>query len=375
MCLIEVFEIASQKENGFPFFNWREIFSLGAAKQVETETVLQNGWTLFGFDFENAVAIFLDVGPDLNLSIAPFCYDEQVKQAKGVAVVSFQEFVQLASQIEIDHLQIVQLYSMGHCGSTLLHNVFNKVPDAWCISEPKVFFDLAIWRYETNPALMLNLADAALKFVTLFPFASLAKVLVIKHFSQVNAILPVMRAISPRAQNLFLYRDGISWANSFYGFAQRNAGVKMKIAPELREFSWRVISGNAPLSDLNGLVDLKAETVTFDSLVAIAWVLHVRNFTKAREAKMNFFAVRYDELTGDRLTVIRQILSYCGMNPDFGETSLVAFDIDSHLGTKTSHDIEVSKFDDENYRRIEDIYANPRVSLDPKMMLPNADIR
>jgi hypothetical protein len=320
---------------------------------------------------KNAVAIFLDVGKDCELSAAPFCYDEQFKRANRISVVGLAQFVELAADIKSNQ-KLVHLYSMGHCGSTLLHNVFNKVPDVGSISEPKVFFDLAIARRDLDPDLMLQLACAALKFISLFPAASQAKTLVLKHFSQVNTILPIMQQAAPQARNVFLYRDGNSWTNSFYGYAQRRAGVKLEIPKDNRDFSWYVISGNAPSSELEDLVDLHADTVTFDSLVAVAWALHVRDYLEARNAKMKFFAVRYNELEQNRVTVIKQILQACDLNADFAEATLSAFDTDSHQGTKTTRDIAVEKLDSESYRRIANILANPRVNFDPDLMLPNS---
>lgn len=147
--MIDVFDIVSLNENGFPYFNWRQIFSVGPARQIAAEKILEEGWTLFGFDFENRVAIFLNIGADADLSRPPFCYDKQVKLAKRITVVSFEQFISLAKELNLNP-RLVQLYSIGHCGSTLLHNVFNRVPNAICISEPKVFFDLAFFRHDLD---------------------------------------------------------------------------------------------------------------------------------------------------------------------------------------------------------------------------------
>jgi hypothetical protein len=369
--MIDVFEIVGRKDSGFPYFDWRGIYDLSSPKQEPDQIVLQIGWTLFGFDFENAVAVFLDVGADCNLALTPFCFDEQVRRAKRLTVVTLDQFTSLAEQVDITH-RLVQVYNMGHCGSTLLHNVFNKVPDVWCVSEPKVFFDLALWRYDLEQDVILKLSCAAFKFITRFPAAEKSKTLVIKHFSQPNSILPVLFKATPDAKNLFMYRDGTSWCNSIFGFVQRLIGMTMNVAHEKRAFQWLMMSGKAPLSELDGIIDMEAKMVTFDQLAAVAWWLHVRDYRLALNAGMRFYAFRFNELKLDRVDVIRNIFNYCGLQKELAVTTLGAFDTDSHEGTATAHDKEVETFNAENYRRIAEIFTNPRVNIDPDLRLPNS---
>ncbi len=370
--MLNVFDIISLNEKGFPYFNWLENFSVGPAKKIEVDDILEEGWTLFGFDFENRVAVFLDVGANSDLSVAPFIYDEQLKLAKRITVVSLEQFISIANEVSLSR-ELVQIYNIGHCGSTLLHNVFNKVPHVKCLSEPKAFFDLAFCRHDLDRDFIQQLAKCAMKFVCMFPMGSQSGVLVIKHFSQVNAIFAPMHEAAPQARNLFLYRDGNSWSNSFFGFAQRGADVRMEIPRDRRVFQWRAMSGNASINELDGLVDMNAEHVTFDSFVAIAWALHIRDYLKAYEANMPFFAIRYNELSAHRDSAIKLILEHCGLNPDFAELTLGAFDQDSHKGTKTSRDIPVQKFSEDNYHRLAEIFSNPRINIDPDITLPSVE--
>jgi hypothetical protein len=366
--MIDVFDITSLRETGFPFFSWRECFAVGPAKQMAAESILQQGWTLFGFDFQNDVVVLLDVGATCDLSLVPFCYAEQASCASRLATVSFDDFISLSRGIKTNH-KIVQLYNMGHCGSTLLHNVFNMVPDVLCLSEPKVFFDLAIARHEQDHTLLLELARAAMPFMSLLAHPRRSTVLVLKHFSQANSILPLMRQALPDACNLFLYRDAMSWANSYYGFAQHQVGVTMETLPEDRSFRWRAMSGNALPGELDGLVDMDAPSVTFDQLVAVCWALHIRDYQLAHAQGMDFLAVRYTELLQDRTANIAKILRYCGLDPGLSAATLTAFDTDSHQGTRTSHDKPVAKFNEENYGQVAKILAIPRINLDSEILL------
>jgi len=369
--MVEVFDIVGRKDFVLVDYVWARDFSLVATSSAESKIVLSAGWTLFSFDFEKSLAIFLDVGDACDLAAVPFSYFEQFKMAKRLIALPFAELIDIASQISVQK-KWVQVFNMGHCGSTLLHNVFNKVPRVWCISEPEFFFDLAIKRFSIDPELIKNLMAAAFKFLSMFPGAREAETLVVKHFSQTNTQIKLAHDAVASSINIFMYRDGKSWTNSIYGFAQRIAGAPMSIPPEIRPFMWWIMSGNKPASERDGILDLNADVVTFDCVSALVWSIHVKDYLRACQDQVPLSSVRYNELTDDRVRIIQCILEYCELDSRFTEDTLVAFDTDSHLGTVTSHDIKVEKFSEENYRRTAEIYANPRVNLDPDIRLPNS---
>jgi len=369
--MVEVFNIVGRRDFVLVDFQWARDFSIGASQSVESTIVLEKGWTLFSFDFEKSLAIILDVGEACNPALVPFSYFEQAQKARRLIALPFVDFLDLASQIS-DHKKWVQIFNMGHCGSTLLHNVFNKVPNVWCISEPNFLFDLAMKRFDVDPELTKKLMVASFKFLSLFPGAREAQTHVVKHFSQTNTQIKLAHEAVQSSINLFMYRDGKSWPNSIYGFAQRIAGAKMQIPQEIRPFVWWIMSGNKPASEHDAILDLNAEIVTYDRIAALVWSIHVKDYLQACDDAVPLSCVRYNELTDDRVKLIKRILDCCGLDSGFAADTLVAFDSDSHQGTITSHDIKVEKFTEANYRRAAEIYANPKINLDPNIRLPNS---
>ena len=369
--MVEVFKIVGRRDFVQVDYQWARDFSLGPAHSTHATIVLEDGWALFSFDFEKSLAIFLDVGAASDLASVPFSYLEQFQLAKRLVAIPFLDFIDIAARIS-DRKGWVQIFNMGHCGSTLLHNVFNRVPKVWCISEPKFFFDLAMIHFDIEPALLKRLMAASFKFLSLFPGAQAAETLVVKHYSQTNTHIRLAHDAVPSSINLFMYRDGLSWPNSLYGFAQRLAGSKMDIPPEMRPFVWWIMSGNRPASERDGILDLNADDATFDRMAALVWSIHVKDYLRACDGAVPLSCVRYNELTNDRVASIKRILDYCELDSHFAEDTLAAFDTDSHHGTVTSHDIKVEKFTKENDQHVAEIYANPKVNLDPNIRLPNS---
>jgi Sulfotransferase domain len=345
-------------------------FTRSEARQAPSDIVIREaGWTLFSLDFKRSQAVFLDIGADCDVSKAPFTYTIQFNKAKRQALVSFEEFLALAENTG-DYKNLVHLFNMGHCGSTLLHHVFNHVPGVWCISEPLCFVNIAFERFSADDALLRKLSSASLRFMMRFPFAVDAETIIVKHFNQVNAQMKMLHDSVPNTKSMFLYRDGKSWTNSFYHFVQK-VGGGLVVPPEMREFQWWIMSGNAPRSQIDGIVDLDADVVTFDRIAAFGWAMHVQQYLKAVDDGVPMIAVRYNELINDREETIRNILTYLGLPTDSVPSTLRAFEADSQKGTRLARNKSDLNFEDENYARVAEVFAHLRVTVDPNIILPD----
>jgi len=344
-----------------------QFLELGPSVECASENVLRgNGWTLFEFDYAHKRAVFLNVGADANLFSAPFCYRAQINQARQLAYIDFS-FLEHYEKT-VCHHGFVQLYNIGHCGSTLLHHVFNASDEAWDVSEPKFLFDLAMNRGSLPFEQQIALARAGLKLLSCFPLADQKPAIVVKHFGQCSRIYNILVAAMPEAKALFMYRDAHSWCNSIYGFAQR-MGMPSQMPSDRRNFTWWVQSGGEPEGFLDGLVDFQSQDLKYEELAACAWALHMREFLSAKEAGLNVLAFRFNELMQDRKGVLEEIFAYCDFDPIAVQRSLAAFDHDSHLGEETAHDKPVQKLGLEAETTIFKILAHPRLNIDPQIML------
>lgn len=363
MC--EVHDIISRIS--LEFFNFeRDVnFTLGPNTTAENEIVVrENGWTLFSFNFKNGTAVFLYIGAEHDLSVAPFAYAAQYEKASRVAAMPFQAFLQLAKDINA-HPDLVHLFNIGHCGSTLLHHVFNASGEAWCISEPLFTFDLAMNRHDVSPKLLQDLAEAALHFLALFPGASRSNTIVLKHFSQATTLFDVWHNAAPHARCLYLYRDALGWCNSLFGFVQRIGHAAVKDMG----FMWYMVSANRPVSQLSGLIDLENTHLAFEDLAAVAWGFFCQDYHTAIGNGVPLLPFRYNELNYEKEKTVTEIFQQCGLSPTHIAEGLRAFDRDSHEGSVTAHDKPVLKLSASSLERVTRVLSHPRLAVSADVIL------
>jgi hypothetical protein len=334
---------------------------------ADENVVLGQGWSLFSFDFQRRRAVFLRCPLEAALLTAPFVYNAQFEQATDVALVGFDDLLRITERLP-DVKKLVQFFSIGHCGSTLLHHVFNRVPGVACISEPIAFNNLALGVGAVDDDLRLKLARAALRLLAYFPGVESADCIVVKHFSQSTTQLKLLRDAQPASRNFFLYRDANGWTNSLYHFVQ-NYGTAMAVTKDQRSLLWRIISGGMAENYLDGLLDLHADILHFDALSAVAWAAHIQHFYAVQSEGVALYAVRYDQILKERKAMLTQLFAYLELPVDAVAATLSVFENDAHAGTRSARRVDDLNFDAENYAVVRRMLAHPRIALDPDLLL------
>lgn len=364
--MAEIRNIVSRKWTRIVEFDVDRSFTGNPSQTIADEAVvLGDGWSLFTYDFTRNSAVFLQTPVETNLALAPFVYNAQFEQANHVAIVGFEELLTITERLQ-DLPNLVQLFSTGHCGSTLLHHVFNRVHGVWCVSEPITFNALALNGAGHKDA--LKLARGALRLLAQFPGAESAKCIAIKHFSQSTPQIKLLSDAQPQSKNIFLYRDALGWANSAYHFVQKY-GTGMIVAKDQRTLLWRLLSGGMSESYLQGIIDLNADVLTFDTLSAVAWATQIQHYNEAREQQVPLFALRYNELIAKREETISQLFDDLGLPRHAVASTLSVFEKDAHEGTRSARSRSDLHFGEENYTAVKTVLAHPRLAIDPNVIL------
>ena len=366
--MIGVRRIESKENYDFTDKLFRESNVLSLPEQADPSILLTSqGWTLFELDYKNGCAVFLDIGAEGDLFHSPFAYSAQARQALNYAEVPFEIFIRLARSIKPKR-RLVNLFNIGHCGSTLLHNVVDASGEAWGLSEPKFTQDVAFNRNKISGSKQVELLQAGLAFLDCIPCANDRGTLMLKHFSQSTKIYDFWQAAAPEAMNLYMYRDAVTWCNSMFGFAQR-MGMPAPMPFASRQYIWMLQSCAEPISFFEGIVDIENPALTFEDLAACAWALHMQEILAARARDMKFFTFRYSELLRDRAGVLNLIFKHCGFNPARIADGLEAFDHDAHEGEQSAHDRPVVKLGADAKKRIVKILQNPSFAFNPDLIL------
>ena len=87
-------------------------FRLGETGQLPAGKILENPHiTLYGLDFENGRAVFVETPADVELSQASFTFITQFEEAKRVLTIPLDTMLQLAQSVSVDDKRLISIYS------------------------------------------------------------------------------------------------------------------------------------------------------------------------------------------------------------------------------------------------------------------------
>jgi hypothetical protein len=306
-------------------------FGRGPGKAVPARQLLDEpGWAPYCLDAERREVVFVRLAATIDLSEVPFYFVTQYREAQQLAVVSFETALEIAAGLPDP--QLVQVFSIGRCGSTLVSHALNGPANVVSLSEPGVF--------EHRPLRALAAAEdisGLIRDLFRLTFAARSRrgadTLAVKHKSQALFVSELLCNAVPASRNVFLYRDAVSWGNSFMQFlASMNVPMPTDLAG--RDFHWMMVSADKPVSELARFIDIERPPVDIGAILAPGWTIHLEEYERLRRAGLAFHTLRYNELVADRVGELTRLFDYCNLRHDGIARALSAFDEDSQKGTQ-----------------------------------------
>ncbi|GIH06164.1 hypothetical protein Rhe02_42310 [Rhizocola hellebori] len=308
---------------------------------VGPETVLSPGYSLYCLGDEKREALFVDTGPDVDLSSAAFFYQTQYDAARALVAVPYEALHTLAGQVNVDDRQLILLFSIGRCGSTLASRAFaaTGVP-VW--SEPDAFTQLVMLRADgrCDPATLRRLVRscAQVTFRGSGPHA-------VKFRSCAIELAELLAGNYPAARVIFLYRQADTWTQS----SLRAFGAYdpvMVSSPSLGQAQPAQGAGQSAVQDRLGLLIPLLATYRrrlgrllspLESL-ACQWVRQMECAMSLYQAGVTVIPVRYEDLVAQPRQVLADLFARCGLDPDAAAWRAVdsVFQADSQAGTSLS---------------------------------------
>lgn len=349
-------------------------FTLSEGETIEDDSLLlQPNVSLYCLDDATHRAIFVELSPDVDISTAPFVYGVQYEQAQRLLAAPYETFQQVARALpEVEKLILV--YISGRSGSTLLSHVLNELDGVLSLSEPDVANQFVHLRAldGSRDAELRDLLDCTVRMLSKpTPFKS-AHTFALKFRSETLQVMDLYQATFPQAKNLYLYRDAIGFAASFYrvfnkaGFAgswSRREFVTAYSAMMRYDFE-----------RLAALVDPAIEELSTPQQLAIWWLAIMEWYLAQYGRGIPVLAVRYADLTAHREQVITAILEYCGLPTNQIAKSLRAFERDSQAGTFLAREKpsegNAFKFTGEQIAEITEILARHPVIREADFIAP-----
>ncbi len=140
----------------------------------------------------------------------------------------------------------------------------------------------------------------------------------------------------PGAAFVFLYRDGVSWARSFWRFLQ-HLGVPLVLEGEALRSHWWILTGAAAFALLQPDPDPDG-SVRIERTLAPAWAIALETYLRHLDAGVPFLQLRYNELAADREAMAARLLRHAGLPVSASAAAIRAFAQDSQAGTPIARD-------------------------------------
>ena len=343
-------------------------FVVGPATTVPAATILDEpGWSPYCIDHATHELVCVHLPGDVDLSRSAFYYLTQYRQADQLLTVPLDALAGLAG--DLPDPNVVIIYSMGRCGTTLASLALNQSPQAWSLSEPEVFNDRSLLHPPDSPVSGGELVRLLIRIIFAQRAQREATTLVLKLRSQATFHMQHFIDGRPDARAVFMYRDAIGWGRSMHQFlAEFDWHDEIPDGQHL--LYWDFFSGGGPLSQVARYVEVTPAT-TLTSMIGAGWLHCIDTYLDRLEQGVQFLALRYNDLATGRRREIEKLFGHAGLNTDGLDGLDAVFDEDSQKGLSIGQREGKREFTQAQIAHLRSILAaNSRLS-DPNLVLPD----
>lgn len=340
-------------------------FLVQTERAIDPHLILeQSTISLYCLDPIKQQAIFVDTSPDVDLLQAPFYFIAQYEAAQRLIAVPYATLHTLANEVKIDPQRIILLYSTGRCGSTLFSHVLNQNPTTVSYSEPDVFTQLVMMRTAgqstdaeistlLHDALMVMCANAQQHGFEQWAF---------KFRSYVLSVSDLLYQAVPEAKTLFLYRNALTWANSFSrAFGSSDEALAERLSRD----------GCDLIPSVDTYLKTHNQPMNWIEYLAHMWVSTMQNGRSLQQQGAALACGRFEDLKAAPEAVIQSLLAHCDLPMPNPERLAQVLAEDSQAGTVGAQDRAkpVRRLTDADLAQLERIIQEYDPTLTPDTIL------
>lgn len=341
--------------------------------EIDDSTLLTDTTiTLYCYDSVENQAVFVKTPSAIDLTQAPFFYQAQFEHATAIITVPKETFLQLSTMLDPPTNPTLMLYSVGRCGSTLLSQVFDAIPQTVSLSEPDIFSNFLLMRGVNgrHDQDLIPLLRAALCFqLKPLPHRQ-ANQWCIKFRSAGVEIADLLNQTGLPLNNIFLYRNLTDQTRSaIRAFDLKSMGKrKLKgemltrwqtLVPLLANYRWRARWIGLDRVDLN----------------ILAWLSRMDQYLTLHTQSKSLFAIRYEDMIAQPEALIATLFERLNIPLSHVQKTLHVFNKDSQEGSKLArnkvgHDKGQALSKDQQKQISRFLNAHPIINS-PAFELPN----
>lgn len=279
------------------------------------------------------VAVFVDCG-DLDVfcsKYGAFVYNTQYLHAKKFIVLSIESLNKIALEIPLPKIPILHVANHGRCGSTILAQIFETIPDTLVISETNPFTDLAEISRQGRVDFQSMKKLCFSTIMCTFKHANFRKseLIFLKCQNVAVYITDLMAVCVPSIKHVYMYRQPLAFVRSYEKiFAVNN--LKPVSAFSIKRSSG--IGHNPILLDFPVYPNFFVEKLTSFSRLSLIWITGAATFKKLL-CKIEIKSITYEDLLTDADNVVSKLLKYAGIPNEVLPDSASVLKQDSQVGT------------------------------------------
>jgi hypothetical protein len=284
-------------------------FTLGEGEAYDPDRLLGDPEiSLYTLDLKRNVACLVQLPDAVDLETEPFFFRAQFTKASHLITVPLEEFVTLASRIDVDDSRLVFIQSVGRCGSTLVSRVFETIDSVRSLSEPDAFTVLVGWRGSAlaPDSDIARLTDCCIRFCCRpYSDSNSPQFHALKFRSQCLELDDLLADAFPAASHLYLTREPISWLDSFY-----RAFIDPEKVDDYDYQQW-VEGVFAPMYPLIQDQVVEGQPMPVWKSILLNWIANRESFRKFADRGIPYCVADFAELKNAGPETTRQILDYC----------------------------------------------------------------
>lgn len=263
-----------------------------------------------------------------------FIRDAQVLHCKQLILVPLNHFHRMAVELGDPKGQLIFLFHTSRCGSTLVSQMMQTTGKCISISEPESINAMARWYKCKGDSLEFRQLCQDVVRWTCRPYQNITPLAyMVKVMPLYNYILPVFGEIFPCSKCLFMYRDVIKVAQSFYRFSRALPSLVLldtvtKLSPRFDEeyLDWVSSLGKKFIYKFSDDLSLGVIFVT----------VNCKLYSEFRLNGLKVSALRYEDIVKDKHLAAKAILKFCGLPMSLEQDFLHGLEFDSQQNSDFS---------------------------------------
>lgn len=323
--------------------------------------------SLYCLDHKRKSVAFVETAPGIDYHAAALSYQAQRNHAVAVHELSLEEFGRIASGMRLAGTDVLLIFSVGRCGSTLLHHILNRSAGIRSLSEPDFISNVQQLGADFPKQTKVDLLSDAAR-VLVHKSQARNRLFALKLRSENCGLWELLEHAFDQPRSMFLYRNAVDTVRSYdrlfripykqpharlLSLAARSRAIRLMYKEVLRfrnrNRDKRMAIGSCEYSPEDLMLKIGPR-----GYYVLIWLRKVAAYLRACDRSRNtVFALRFEDLVGQCEATIDSLFAKLALPRDEAGWCCEALQRDAHDGTFLSRASTPHRLDTRTAKAIE----------------------